>query len=62
MNRESYWDTLRTLWRDERFTIFTKGLSARLVSSVIFSSLMIVGYESLKRLSVSKEFEEHIRW
>lgn len=62
VQRLSYLETVRTLWRDERTNIFIKGLSARLVSSAIFSLCMIVGYETLKRHSVKEEFADQIRW
>ena len=47
---------------EERWRIFTKGLSARLVSSVTFSFMVVLGYESVKRWSVHEEFKPFVRW
>nr|AEE62883.1 unknown [Dendroctonus ponderosae] len=52
----------RDLWREERFLMFTKGLSARLVQSATFSFSIILGYETIKRVSVNEEYREYIRW
>ncbi|XP_050309774.1 solute carrier family 25 member 44 [Anthonomus grandis grandis] len=53
-----FWD----LWREERFRMFTKGLSARLVQSATFSFSIILGYETIKRVSVNDEYRDLIRW
>nr|CAD7589346.1 unnamed protein product [Timema genevievae] len=42
--------------------IFTKGLSARMVQSACFSFAIILGYETIKRMSVNEEYREYIRW
>ena len=54
--------TFRVLWSEERLRIFTKGLSARLVQSASFSFSIILGYETIKRLSVTDEYRNHIKW
>lgn len=54
--------TFRVLWTEERLRIFTKGLSARLVQSATFSFSIILGYETIKRLSVTDEYKSHIKW
>lgn len=58
----SFAQTFRTLWAEEQLGIFTKGLSPRLFQSVVFSFMIILGYESVKRVSVSEEFKEEVRW
>lgn len=50
------------LWREERLKMFTKGLSARLIQSATFSFSIILGYETIKRISVNEEYKKHIRW
>lgn len=54
--------TFNILWAEERMRIFTKGLSARLVQSACFSFAIILGYESIKRVSVNEEYKKQIRW
>ncbi|KAG1710390.1 Enoyl-CoA delta isomerase 2, mitochondrial [Nymphon striatum] len=53
--------TLRELWIEERFRLFSKGLMARVMQSAIFSSFIIVGYESVKRFSVLDEYKNNVR-
>ncbi|XP_043224253.1 solute carrier family 25 member 44-like isoform X1 [Amphibalanus amphitrite] len=55
-------ETVGALWMEERWRIFTKGLSARLLSSVTFSFMVVLGYESVKRWSVHDEFKPFVRW
>lgn len=52
----------RSLWYEEGVWMFTKGLSARLVQSVMFSFSIILGYETIKRISVRDEYKDHVRW
>lgn len=52
----------RSLWYEEGVWMFTKGLSARLVQSVCFSFSIILGYETIKRISVRDEYKDHVRW
>ena len=54
--------TFRILWSEEHLRIFTKGLSARLVQSACFSFSIILGYETIKRISVNEEYKSHVRW
>lgn len=54
--------TFRVLWREEKMRIFTKGLSARLVQSATFSFSIILGYETIKRLSVTEEYRHQVKW
>nr|CAG4647182.1 EOG090X08ST [Megafenestra aurita]SVE92484.1 EOG090X08ST [Megafenestra aurita] len=59
---DSIGQTFRILWREERFHMFTKGLTARIIMSTFYSFSIILGYESVKRLSVKEQYREQIRW
>nr|CAD7404451.1 unnamed protein product [Timema poppensis] len=59
---DSMQKTFHILWTEERLRIFTKGLSARMVQSACFSFAIILGYETIKRMSVNEEYREYIRW
>ncbi|XP_045783559.1 solute carrier family 25 member 44 [Maniola jurtina] len=53
----------KELWREEGLVgLYAKGLSARLVQSACFSFCIILGYESIKRVSVSDEYRARVRW
>lgn len=53
---------LGELWQEERFSIFTKGLTARLSHSCVYSLFIIFGYETVKRISLKEEYKGHVRW
>ncbi|CAO1442209.1 unnamed protein product [Diamesa serratosioi] len=59
---DSFGRAASDLWREEKFHMFFKGLSARLVQSAAFSFSIILGYETIKRISVYSEYKEKIRW
>ncbi|CAK1553164.1 unnamed protein product [Leptosia nina] len=53
----------KELWKEEGFFgLYMKGLSARLVQSACFSFSIILGYETIKRVSVSDEYRTRVRW
>lgn len=52
----------KDLWNEEHFKMFTKGLSVRLIQSATFSFSIILGYETIKRISVNEEYKKQIRW
>ncbi|XP_050693512.1 solute carrier family 25 member 44-like isoform X1 [Eriocheir sinensis] len=54
--------TFKILWAEEKMGILSKGLSPRLFQSVIFSFTIILGYESVKRVSVSEEYKDEVKW
>ncbi|XP_064644945.1 solute carrier family 25 member 44-like [Lineus longissimus] len=54
--------TVRTLWAEEQMGMFMKGLSARMIQSVTFSFFIILGYESIKRVSLLEEHKDKVRW
>ena len=55
-------ETLKHLWRTERFKIFKKGLTARMTSSIIYSIAIIFGYETVKKWSVHEEYKPMVKW
>ncbi|KAL1491222.1 hypothetical protein ABEB36_011853 [Hypothenemus hampei] len=59
---ESMRVVFRDLWREEGLRMFSKGLSARLVQSATFSFSIILGYETIKRVSINEEYRDYIRW
>ncbi|KAJ8931549.1 hypothetical protein NQ314_015520 [Rhamnusium bicolor] len=52
----------RDLWVEEGLRMFSKGLSARLIQSATFSFSIIVGYETIKRISVNDEYKQFVKW
>ncbi|CAF1575419.1 unnamed protein product [Adineta ricciae] len=50
------------LWQEERFQVFTKGLTARLSHSCIYSLFIIFGYETVKRVSLKEEYRGTVKW
>ncbi len=55
-------ETIRLLWRTERLKVFSKGLTARMTSSIIYSVAIIFGYETVKKWSVHEEYKPKLRW
>ena len=62
VQRKPFIDTCMKLWREERFKIFTKGLSARMTSSMIYGVAIIFGYETVKKWSVLDEYKDKVMW
>ncbi|GLD59017.1 WD repeat-containing protein 61 [Lates japonicus] len=60
--RSSVIETFKQLLAEERIWGMTKGLSARIISSTPTSVLIVVGYETLKRLSLRAELIESRHW
>lgn len=54
--KESTLQVLKIIWGEERWKIFTKGLTARLSYSCFYSFFIILGYESCKKASLKKEY------
>ncbi|KAK0087448.1 hypothetical protein PV325_000947 [Microctonus aethiopoides] len=59
---DSMCNAFKILWIEEGVRMFSKGLSARLVQSACFSFSIILGYETIKRVSVNEEYKSYIRW
>lgn len=60
--RSSVIETFKQLLAEEGIWGMTKGLSARIISSTPTSVLIVVGYETLKRLSLRAELIESRHW
>ncbi|XP_051919260.1 solute carrier family 25 member 44-like [Hippocampus zosterae] len=60
--RSSITETFRQLIKEEGFWGMTKGLSARIISSTPTAIVMVVGYESLKKLSLRPELVYTRHW
>ncbi|CAH0557718.1 unnamed protein product [Brassicogethes aeneus] len=59
---ESMKTAFKDLWHEEGLRMFTKGLSARLIQSATFSFSIILGYETIKRISVNEEYKQYVKW
>ncbi|XP_051917106.1 solute carrier family 25 member 44a isoform X1 [Hippocampus zosterae] len=60
--RSSVVETFKQLLAEEGLGAVTKGLSARIVSSTPTSVLIVVGYETLKRLSLRDDLVHSRHW
>lgn len=60
--RSSIVETFKQLLAEEGMWVMTKGLSARIISSTPTSVLIVVGYETLKRLSLRADLIETRHW
>ncbi|XP_054896141.1 solute carrier family 25 member 44a [Poeciliopsis prolifica] len=60
--RTSVIETFKQLLAEEGVWVMTKGLSARIISSMPTSVLIVVGYETLKRLSLRSDLIETRHW
>jgi len=62
VQRRTIPDTIRVLWKTERWNIFKKGLTARMTSSCIYSLAVIFGYETVKKMSVLPQYKGSVAW
>ncbi|EYB92199.1 hypothetical protein Y032_0197g1591 [Ancylostoma ceylanicum] len=62
VHRTDYRDTLARMIRNEKYYVFTKGLTPRLLSNSIYSCVVMVGYEVVKRFCVLPEYKEMVKW
>ncbi|KAI1904053.1 hypothetical protein AGOR_G00001720 [Albula goreensis] len=60
--RTSVIETFKQLLAEEGFWGMTKGLSARIISSTPTAIVMVVGYETLKKLSLRPELVDSRHW
>lgn len=58
----SYRSAVKYLWKEDKWRIFNKGLTARLTQSCISSALIVVGYETMKKFSVDEKYRDQVRW
>jgi solute carrier family 25 protein 44 len=62
VHRRTIPETVRVLWAHEQLGIFSKGLTARMASSCIYSLAVIFGYETVKKMSVLPEYKQSVLW
>lgn len=62
VHRGSYSKTLETMLRDEKTAVFTKGLTPRIIANSMYSGLVVVGYEIVKRLCAKEEYKHRVKW
>ncbi|CAI2310521.1 unnamed protein product [Caenorhabditis sp. 36 PRJEB53466] len=62
VHRTTYRETIMRLWKYEKAQVFTKGLAPRMVNNALYSSLVMLAYESVKRFAVLPEFKNKIVW
>lgn len=58
----SYRSAVKYLWKEDKWRIFNKGLSARLTQSCLSSALIVIGYETMKRFSIDEKYRDQVRW
>lgn len=58
----SYRSAVKYLWKEDKWRIFSKGLSARLTQSCISSALIVFGYETMKRFSIEDKYRDQVKW
>ena len=51
VHRTSYFETARRIYKFEGSDIFTKGLLPRMINNGIYSCLIMIGYETVKRFT-----------
>ncbi|KAI6242200.1 hypothetical protein M3Y99_00261100 [Aphelenchoides fujianensis] len=62
VHRTSYWETVRRMFLFEGTRVFTKGLLPRVISNSIYSCMIMIGYETVKRAAVLPEYKDAIVW
>jgi len=62
VQRLSIPETWRVLWQTEGRRVFSKGLTARMTSSCIYSLAVIFGYETVKKMSVLPHYKDSVAW
>lgn len=58
----SYVSAVKYLWKEDKWRIFSKGLTVRLTHSSLSSALIVIGYETMKRFSVDEKYRDQVRW
>ncbi|CAI4222422.1 unnamed protein product [Auanema sp. JU1783] len=62
VHRTTYAETISRLWKYEGHRIFTKGLAPRIVNNSLYSCLVMLSYETVKKLCVLPEYQDKIVW
>ena len=50
--------TIKRLWSQDRWGFLSKGLTARLTQTIIYSSIVISCYETVKQVSVNEPYKK----
>lgn len=58
----SYRSAVKYLWKEDKWRIFTKGSTARTLQNCLSSGLVVIGYETLKRIAIVDEYRDQVRW
>uniref|UniRef100_A0AC34FYR6 Mitochondrial carrier protein n=1 Tax=Panagrolaimus sp. ES5 TaxID=591445 RepID=A0AC34FYR6_9BILA len=62
VHRTGYVETFRRLMVFEGARVFTKGLAPRVINNGIYSFLIMLGYESVKRIAIKDELSGSVTW
>lgn len=62
MHRTNFFETVNRLIKYEGLYVFTKGLAPRMINNGIYSCLIMIGYETVKRTCVLPEYKNSIVW
>ncbi|CAD6196271.1 unnamed protein product [Caenorhabditis auriculariae] len=60
VHRTTYRETVSRLFKYEGTNVFTKGLAPRMLNNALYSCLVMLAYESVKRFSVLPEFKQKV--
>ncbi|TKR59920.1 hypothetical protein L596_029527 [Steinernema carpocapsae] len=62
VHRTTYYETMRRLVKFEGLRVFTKGLAPRMINNGIYSCLIMLGYETVKKTCVLPEYQDCVVW
>lgn len=62
VHRTNYTETITRLWKYEGVNVFTKGLAPRVLNNSLYSCLVMLSYETVKKLCVLPEYRDKIVW
>lgn len=62
VHRTGYAETIRRLWKYEGSRVFTKGLAPRVLNNALYSMLIMLGYETVKKTCVLPEYKDKVVW
>lgn len=62
MHRTNFIETVNRLVKYEGYSVLTKGLAPRIINNGIYSCLIMIGYETVKRTCVLPEYQQSIVW
>ncbi|KAF8366704.1 hypothetical protein PRIPAC_84533 [Pristionchus pacificus] len=62
VHRTSYRETVRRLIKYEGRRVFTTGLAPRVVNNALYSCLVMLGYETVKKYCVLPQYKDSVIW